>query len=258
MVVQKLRKFELAVKKRRNSIYIIYEGYREGYFLEHLEKHSEVKLNSIHCNGGNANSIVINGIKHSARDISVYVLFDEDFELKPDYKISDETLEGLAKAWKLGNDNLIGCPYKDLQAKNSYMKSPMLIVSNPLSLEGILLRLLDCPQGSLEGKTTKQLKQMIDGIVGNVQLNNDDNLLIKSYDKKINKYKEEITKLRHEEPNYQERCRFFESRIDDSERNKKNRVTFMRFLSEKLPLPVITARRNEIPEIEILLKAFGL
>ena len=74
MDVQKSRKPRMAPKKRRNSIYVIYEGYTEGYFLEHLENHSDVRLNSQFCNGGNSNQIVINGIKHSARDMNVYVL----------------------------------------------------------------------------------------------------------------------------------------------------------------------------------------
>jgi len=248
----------LAAKKRRNSIYVIYEGYREGYFLEHLEKHSDIRLNPVHCNGGSANSIVINGIKHSARDVCVYVLFDEDFESKPNHKISNETLEGLANEWRLDKDALTKCPYKQLQIMNKKMRNPILIVSYPQSFEGFLLRLLNNPQiETFEGKTTKQLKQMIDEMTDNVLLNNEDIILIQSYDKKIIQYKEEITKQKKSESNYLERCRFLESKIQDYER-RINKVSFMRFLHEKLPLPVITARRNEILEIEILLKAFGL
>jgi len=248
----------LTAKKRRNSIYVIYEGYQEGYFLEHLEKHSDVRLNPAHCNGGNANSIVINGIKHSARDICVYVLFDEDFESKPNHKISNEALEGLANEWRLDKDALIKCPYKQLQIMNKKMRNPILIISYPQSFEGFLLRLLNNPQiETLEGKTTKQLKKMIDEMIDNVLLNNDDIILIQSYDKKIAQYKEEIAKQKKNESNYQEHCRFLESKIQDYER-RINKVSFMRFLSDKLPLPVITARRNEILEIDILLKAFGL
>ena len=87
----------MAAKTRRDSINIMYEGYREGYFLEHLARHSNVRLNPYPCNGGSANQIIIKGIKHSYRNVIVYVFFDEDFESKPGYTISDETLEGLAK-----------------------------------------------------------------------------------------------------------------------------------------------------------------
>jgi len=269
----------MAVKKRRNSIHVVYEGYRERYFLEHLERHSDVRLNWKPSNGGNANQIVINGIKYSARDVSVYVLFDEDFESKPDHQISVETLEGLEKIWKLERNALTGCRYKQLQSMNKDMRNPIILVSFPQSIEGFLLRLLELPlsprtEGSLgegsppetpdnsqrdklDGKTTKQLKQMIDGILGNVQLHKDDVLQMQTYDDKISQYKEEIAKQKQSEPNYREYRRSLEAKIKEYERSK-NKVTFMRFLNDKLPLPVIIAKRNDIPEIDILLQAFGL
>jgi hypothetical protein len=248
----------MVVKTRRNSIYVIFEGYEEGYFLEHLGMNSDVRLNSQFCNGGSSNQIVINGIKHSARDMSVYVFFDEDFEAKQDQRISDETLEGLTRAWKLDKDSLTGIPYKQLQVKNKNMKNPMLIVSHPQSLEGLLLRLLDTPKkDALEGKTTKQLKQIIDSMLGNVQLNSEDIQQIQYYNEKIAKYREEIAKQRQSDPNYHEHSRSLESKIENFERSK-NKVTFMRFLCDKLPLPIIITRRAEIPEIDLLLKAFRL
>lgn len=249
----------MAVKTKRNSIYIIYEGYREGYFLEYLEKYSNVRLNQVPCNGGNSNSIVINGIKHSERDIKVYVLFDEDFESKPEHKILDDTLEGLAKKWKLDKDALKRCPYNQLQTENHNMRNPILIISNPQSLEGLLLRLLGYQKERLEGKSTKQLKQMLEGILGNVKLNNEDIQNIESYDKKIALYKEEIDrqKQKQDTPNFKEHCCFLKSRIRDYER-RKNKVVFIRFLFDKLPLPVIITKRNEVPEVDTLLNAFGL
>jgi hypothetical protein len=248
----------MAAKKRKDSIYIVHEGHEDGYFLEYLGRHSDVRLNMVPCSGGNANQVVISGIKHSDRNVNVYVIFDEDFETKPDYKISDETLEGLAKAWELGKDTLKGCPYKQLQSKNTAMLNPILIVSHPQSLEGILLQLLDNAQKyKLEGKTTKQLKTLFGSILGAVPLQDEDVSQIQSYDKKIAQYREEIAKQKKSDPNYRERCEFLESKIADYER-RKNKVTFMRFLSDKLPLPVMVAKRNSIPEIDLLLKAFGL
>ena len=88
----------MSAKTRRDSIYVVYEGYREGYFLEHLSGFSTVHLNLVPCNGGNANEIVTKGIRHSARNVNVYVFFDEDFQSKPGYTISDEALEGLENA----------------------------------------------------------------------------------------------------------------------------------------------------------------
>jgi len=128
----------MAAKTRKNSIYVIYEGDREGAFLEHLAAYSNVRLNLQPCKGGDANQIVTNGIKHSARDIKVYVFFDEDFELKPGYTISDEALEGLSKSWDIDRNALKKCKYRNLQALNTSFRNPIFIVSYPQSIEGSL------------------------------------------------------------------------------------------------------------------------
>jgi 5S rRNA maturation endonuclease (ribonuclease M5) len=248
----------MAAKKRKDSIYIVCEGHEDSYFLEHLEKYSNVRLNMDPNRGGNANQIVIISLKHSDRNVNVYVIFDEDFETKPEQKISDETLEGLARAWELDKDNLKRCPYNQLQTLNTKKRNPILLVSHPQSIEGFLLRLLDSPKNSrVNGKTTKQLKLLIGSILGGIQLQGEDVSKIKSYEEKIAQYREELAKQKQSEPNYRERRRSLESKKADYER-LKNKVTFMRFLSDKLPLPVMVAKRDDIPEIDILLKAFGL
>ena len=111
----------MAAKTRKDSIYVIYEGDREGAFLEHLAGYSNVRLNFKSCNGGSANQIVTNGIKYSARDVNVYVFFDEDFESKPGYTISDEALEGLSNSWNIEN-SLQGCTRnKSISISTSYL-----------------------------------------------------------------------------------------------------------------------------------------
>jgi len=246
----------MAVKTRKNSIYVMYEGDREGAFLEHLAKYSNVRLNLHPCNGGSANQIVINGLKHSDRDVNVYVFFDEDFESKPEYTISDEALEGLANSWRI-NNTLKGCAYRDLQAQNTSFRNPILIVSYPQSIEGLLLRLLGTPLQDLEHKTTQQLKNMIASFWDNTLLHNEDNEKIGYYDKKIAKYSDEIVRLKKSEPLNQKRRQLLEAKIREYGHHK-TKVSFMRFLGDKLPLPVIAAQRADIPEVEVLLKAFGL
>jgi len=246
----------MAVKTRKDSIYVMYEGYREGYFLEHLAGFSNVRFNPQPCNGGTANQIVTNGIKHSARDVNVYVFFDEDFESKPEYSILNETFEGLEKAWKL-DVSLKGRKYRDLQILNKDLRNPILVVSYPQSIEGFLLRLLGIPLQDLEGKTTQQLKNMIASHMDTISLNNEDNDKLHGYDKKISKYKNEITKLQQNEPQNKKHYRFLEAKIEEC-RHNKNKVRFTRFLSEKLPLTVIAANGADITEVNILLKAFGL
>jgi hypothetical protein len=246
----------MAAKTRKDSIYIVYEGFREGYFLEHLEKYSNVRLNPQPCNGGNANQIVINGIKHSARDVNVYVFFDEDFESKPGYTMSDEALEGLKNAWKI-NDTLKECAYRHLQTLNKDLRNPILVISYPQSIEGFLLRLLGKPLQDLEDKTTQELKHMLASYFDNKTLNNEDKEKMQGYDKKIDKYSDEITKLQKNEPANKKHRQFLEAKKRECGHNK-SKVQFMRFLSEQLPLPVIAAKRADILEVDILLKAFGL
>ena len=212
MGVQKQGKSRMAVKKRKDSVYFIYEGYREGYFLEYLAGFSKVRYNSDHCNGGSANQIVINGIKHSFRDVNVFLFFDEDFWSKPGYTISDETIEGLERAWKI-NNVLKGCSYRDLQAANVASRNPILIVSNPHSIEGLLLRILGTSMQNLESKTTKQLKNMIDGHMGNTLLKNEDNEKIRAYDKKIAKYVDETAKLLPSGFKNKNHCKYLKEKI---------------------------------------------
>jgi hypothetical protein len=186
----------------------------------------------------------------------VYVFFDEDFESKPGYTISNETLEGLKSAWKI-NGTLKGCAYRDLQKSNKAMRNPILVVSYPQSIEGFLLRLLGKFLLDVENKTTQELKNMLASYFDSISLNNDDIEKMQGYDKKIAKYSDDITKLQKSEPQNKKHRQFLEAKIKEYERNK-NRVQFMRFLSEKLPLPVIASKRADIPEADILLKAFGL
>jgi molybdopterin converting factor small subunit len=246
----------MSAKTRKDSIYVMYEGYREGYFLKHLAGYSNVRFNPQPCNGGSANQIVTNGIKHSARDVNVYVFLDEDFQSKPGYAISDEALEGLENAWKI-NDTLKGCTYRDLQKMNKALKNPILVVSYPQSIEGFLLRLLGKPLQDLENKATQDLKRILASYFDNILLNDEDNEKIQGYDKKIEKYSDEIDKLQKNEHGNKKHRQFLEAKIRECGHNKK-RVQFMRFLSEKLPLPVIASKRADVPEADILLKAFGL
>jgi len=247
----------MAAKTRKNSIYVMYEGDREGAFLEHLAAYSEVRLNLQPCNGGSANQIVTNGIKHSARDVNVYVFFDEDFESRPGYTISNEALEGLSNSWKIDRNVLQGRAYRDLQALNTSSRNPILIVSCPQSIEGFLLRLLGIPLQNLEDKTTLQLKNMLASHLDSTVLCDEDNEKIQHYDTKISKYSDEIARLQQSEPQNKKHRQSLEAKIREYG-HYKSKVQFMRFLNDKLPLPVIAAKREDIPEANILLEAFGL
>ena len=113
------------------------------------------------------------------------------------------------------------------------------------------------PLQDIEGKTTQQLKNMIASYLDTTQLCDKDNKEIQDYDKKINKYSDEITRLQQSEPHNKKHRQFLEAKIREYGHHK-SKVQFMRFLSEKLPLKVIADKRADILEMDILLKAFGL
>jgi len=246
----------MAAKTRKNSIYVMYEGDREGAFLEHLSSYSNVRLNLQPCNGGSANQIVTNGIKYSDRAVNVYVFFDEDFESKPGYTISDEALEGLSKSWDIDRNVLKGCEYRNLQTLNTSFRNPILIISYPQSIEGFLLRLMGIPLQDLENKTTQQLKHTLASHLDTTVLYDEDKEKMRDYDTKISKYSNEIARLKQNEPQNKKHCQFLEAKIREYKRYK-SKVQFMRFLNEKLPLSVIDAKREDVPEAGILLEAFG-
>ena len=257
MGVQKLRKGGMANKARKNSIFVVYEGHREEIFLEYLGSLSNVRLNTLPNGGGSADQIVNIGIIRSARDIKVYAFFDEDFETRPEYNISDETIESLAKSWKCEKGKLKGCPYNQLQTLNMDMQNPILIISHPKSIEGLILRLLNRPLDTLEEKTTTQLKGEIASFLDSTVLTDEDRVTLQFYDRKISNYLEKIKIIQQNDPQDKKQPRYLEGKIKDYQR-RKNKVTFMRFLNEKLPLSVMTAKRRDILEIDILLSAFGL
>jgi len=100
----------------------------------------------------------------------------------------------------------------------------------------------------------------LDEIAG---VRNDENYFTKyiagEYDgrPKIEKYSGEIEKLQKNDPQNKAHYRSLISKIEDY-KHRKDKVTFMRFLNKKLPLPTIIAKRRDIREVEILLNAFGL
>ena len=80
---------------------------------------------------------------------------------------------------------------------------------------------------------------------------------LQHYDTIIIKYMNEIDGLQQSEHQSRKRLQSLEVKIREFKRYK-SKVQFMRFLRDKLPLPVIVAKKADIPEVDILLKAFGL
>ena len=151
-------------KKRKKKVIVsyIYEGDREKIFLEYLVNlyNSEAKpLIMFSGRGGSANVIISNAIKAQDRGTYLFVVLDEDFEQKG--PISEETLRSLESVWHLPQKALDGVPYRELNNRNTDNRKPVIIFSNPSSIEGMLLQILGVSKDDLEGKETDHLKDRL-------------------------------------------------------------------------------------------------
>lgn len=160
-------------KKKRNkkqSVFIALEGKRERTFLYFLQSifDSEKRINlNIHPDlGGTSNAILARALKAPGVD-KIYAWFDEDDKLDTDWKSE------LGKRWKV----TIGASVsdKELQNLNIENRKPTIIVSNPLSIEGLLIRLFEhkipkfkeplFDEDNLD-KNKKMIKSALKGIFG--------------------------------------------------------------------------------------------
>lgn len=149
-------------RKKKTIVSYIYEGERERIFLEYLVAlyNSEAKpLIMFSGRGGSADSIILNAFKALDRGTYLFVILDEDFEQKG--PISQETLRSLERVWCLPQMALDGVPYRELSDRNADNRKPVVIFSNPSSVEGMLLQILGVSKNKLEGKKTDRLKDQL-------------------------------------------------------------------------------------------------
>lgn len=155
---------------RKKTCYYIYEGKTEGYFLHYLASlfpNASVKeVSPFSGRGGTADSIVLNALSCQYYD-RLFVLLDEDFESKAaEYRISNETLRKLEQQWNIDPGALSEVKYRDLHKYNINHRKPVIIVSNPQAIEGLLLQILGYSKQQLESKTTTELKNMLQNLLG--------------------------------------------------------------------------------------------
>ncbi len=152
-------------KKRKIKIsrYISIEGERERKFFNFLCSLYNPKENDINIQtnskitGGTSDSILEQAIKECNNRDKCFAWFDEDVSL------SKNTRNILNGKWCCEIDK--NTKDKDLQKTyNSELKNPILIVSSPCSVEGLLIRLFG--KNIPENPTTDKLKNAFDGILG--------------------------------------------------------------------------------------------
>ncbi len=146
-------------KVRQKTIRYIYEGeLTEKMFFHQLHQcfpNTTAQPLNIFCGkGGTADSQVSNTLK-SMHFNKICLILDEDFQTKG--PISKRNLRELEKFWKLKENELDAVEYRNF-VEYGCKNKPLIIFSNPSSIEGIILQILGKSKEELEGKTTDQLK----------------------------------------------------------------------------------------------------
>ncbi|MBR1399458.1 MAG: hypothetical protein IJ564_04715 [Alphaproteobacteria bacterium] len=153
-------------REKRKVVRYIYEGkLTERVFFDHIRRfypESNAEPYLVFCGrGGTANSQVSNVLKVLYFD-RIYLILDEDFQTKG--PIEDDVLRKLEAEWILENGALNGVRYRDYINYNKGRR-PIIIFSNPSSIEGVILQILGKSKKSLEGIDTDNLKSQLSSYV---------------------------------------------------------------------------------------------
>tara|TARA_R110000868_G_scaffold153722_3_gene379390 strand:+ start:252 stop:878 length:627 start_codon:yes stop_codon:yes gene_type:complete len=159
------------------SIYATIEGaIREKNLLNHLKNHyhdeSKVKLNISPIHGGTPDRLLDDAFKrlHHGYD-RIFVWLDEDID------ISGPSRNRLFSEWRVPEEHqeaFMDCPLGQLQStyNNTSMRKPVLVASNPVCVESLILRALGktpCHSSLDLAKVAQQrqdLKNSLDGVFG--------------------------------------------------------------------------------------------
>jgi len=135
-------------RSRKITVYAAVEGKTELALLEYLEEiytdRAEVNITENPSKGGSSDKIVCDAIDNANKYQRCFAWFDEDMNL------SGATRKKLVRCWNLKEPAAQAIetePVHLLQSKfNSKQRNPVLIVSNPVCADGLILSIL--------GKTT--------------------------------------------------------------------------------------------------------
>jgi len=201
------------LRKQNDGKIIFFEGDLEECFIRFLENNI-LKLNNNeipqheNCCGGNSDSIlskVINRCDPNTEELRIIGIFDEDIPLTrnnmekidKNFEPPENIIEKVEKCWCEKISPNIKDKYLEKTYNKNHKKNPILIISNPFSFEGIILRILDKMPNNY--KTTKDLKRkflsLLPPSVDIKEYDNKDNKMSSKMKAKIEKYFEKtITK----------------------------------------------------------------
>lgn len=158
-------------RKKKQSVYGVVEGVREKLFLEVLveiykPRDHNINPNFEHTSGGTPDKIVGTAIKHADRD-KVFAWFDEDFE--PDNPIGKDVKSSLARCWGITETDQAfwDCSLSNIQENHNSenKRKPTLIVSKPVCVESVILRILgvDLPYAEYDPSRRAQQIETLKG-----------------------------------------------------------------------------------------------
>lgn len=162
-------------RNRKTTVYAVMEGKRERIFLDYLIELYNPKSNNINITpspiaGGSPEHLINDALKNLNYK-KVFVWLDADTPI--DDRDPLNIYSKLEKTWNLKNEIDRNTPIEELQEKyNSQMRNPILIVSTPLSVEGVIIRLFDkkipeMTEALAENKI--KMKNSVSGIFGSTQ-----------------------------------------------------------------------------------------
>jgi hypothetical protein len=129
----------MAKKNRKKKVGYLFvpEGKREKCLLERFralypDNKEKVALTFLDPNGGNPCSIIANACTEKNKKNYTYVVLDNDRKL-PD------NCQSLKESWGCGDKNFTGKLPSEILEYNSKNKQPFLIVSQPLTIDGVIL-----------------------------------------------------------------------------------------------------------------------
>lgn len=163
-------KLPLNNKKRiaRTTIFIACEGCREHSFLscikELFKEELDKKLVTLEIDskrnkfGGDPKVTINRALKKCEEYEKVIALIDEDKELT-----DKETIEDLCKAWCVNKPKKAVC-LQELKNLNKKSKNPIIVLSQPLSIESVVIKTLGKKMPKLN--TNLSNKSKVDNLKG--------------------------------------------------------------------------------------------
>lgn len=167
-------------RTRKKTMYIGLEGYREVFFIEHIKKlyFSEAnELNSFlkpdNLDGGTPISMLKEVIKQSIKMKESFLIIDNDTNIDTlaSKKDIQEVIKKIKNCWGIQNAVIpLDITLKELASFNIHRKKPIIIVSEPFNMDGLIIRVFDkdLPLLSSRGNTEQdkqRLKNMCDSIL---------------------------------------------------------------------------------------------